>query len=125
MIITFPPPVRPWSTNDRVHWAQRAELTRLWRNAARLYARVQHSERCADKAGRPVPSYVEVTVPFTRKGRRDPHNYTGTVVKAIVDGLVDAHLWPDDTPEWVTVKEPKLVAGKEVKVVVTARRVRT
>lgn len=26
-------------------------------------------------------------------------------------GLVDAGLWPDDTPEWVTTTEPRLVVG--------------
>jgi hypothetical protein len=30
----------------------------------------------------------------------------GTVVKAMVDGMVLAGVWPDDTPEWVRVSEP-------------------
>lgn len=55
---------------------------------------------------RQVPIAVQVTLPFRSGRRRDPHNYTGTVVKAIVDGLKDAGLVPDDTPEWVTVLDP-------------------
>ena len=57
----------------------------------------------------PDPSTVEVFIPFTTNRRRDPHNYVGTVVKWIIDGLVYAGAWPDDTPEWVTVLEPVLV----------------
>lgn len=44
-----------------------------------------------------------MVLPFRTAGRRDAHNYTGTVVKAVVDGLVRAGIVPDDTPEWVTV----------------------
>lgn len=54
-------------------------------------------------------SKVTVTLPFRTAHRRDPHNYVGTVVKSIVDGLVQAKVWPDDTPEFVTVAEPVCV----------------
>jgi len=33
------------------------------------------------------------------------------VVKAIVDGLVDAGCWPDDTAEFVEIRQPVLVVG--------------
>lgn len=56
------------------------------------------------------PCVVSVALPVKDKRRRDPHNYFATV-KPIVDGLVDAGLWPDDTPEWVTTVEPTLVPG--------------
>lgn len=44
-------------------------------------------------------------------------------VKPIVDGLVDAGLWPDDTPEWVTTTEPRLVVRRDglVRVVLVPR----
>jgi len=46
-----------------------------------------------------LPSFVRVTFGVRDPGRRrDPHNYMPTV-KAIIDGLVDAGVWPDDTPE--------------------------
>lgn len=59
------------------------------------------------------PATVWVHLPFTTARRRDPHNFV-PCVKAIVDGLVDAGVWPDDTPEWVRVMEPELVVGPSV-----------
>lgn len=55
-----------------------------------------------------VPCNVRVTLSFTTRRQRDPHNYTSTVVKSLIDGLVTAHLWPDDNPQYVTVIEPVL-----------------
>ena len=61
------------------------------------------------------PSLVTVALPFARAGTRDPMNYVGTVVKALIDGMVDAGCWPDDTAEWVEVRQPVLeVGGTEV-----------
>lgn len=54
---------------------------------------------------------VHVTIAFPQKRRRDPHNYTGTIVKAAIDQLVAMDVWPDDTPEWVVTTEPVLVVG--------------
>lgn len=54
------------------------------------------------------PSVVRMTVPMPDARRRDPHNYTPTVVKACVDGLVASRFWPDDTAEYVVVVDPKL-----------------
>jgi hypothetical protein len=62
------------------------------------------------------PSFVTVSIPFLTNHRRDPHNYVGTVVKAIVDGLVAMGAWKDDTAEYVTVKEPVLYKGDTVTV---------
>jgi hypothetical protein len=43
-------------------------------------------------------------------------------VKPIVDGLVDADLWPDDTPEWVTTVEPVLSrTTNHVHIIITPR----
>ena len=41
-------------------------------------------------------------------------NYVGSVVKATIDGLVDAGCWPDDTAEWVEIRQPLLVVGGPV-----------
>ena len=46
------------------------------------------------------PCYVRVTFPVNDNRRRDSDNPAPTV-KAIVDGLVLAGVWPDDSPEWV------------------------
>lgn len=109
LTLTFAAPYRPLSINDytRMHWAPRRRILDAYRDAAETHARI------AKRRGyyAPDPAYVLVTLPFARAGRRDPHNYTSTVVKAIVDGLVRAGLWDDDTPEHVRVADPRLAVG--------------
>ena len=111
--IRFPMPGKPMSMNDREHWAAKASRTKDWRHAAALAAR---------KVKPQPPSIVEVSIPFARNGRRDPHNYAPTV-KAIVDGLVDAGLWPDDPPEFVRTFEPlcRVEKGGELIITITPR----
>ena len=109
--LRFPRPDRPLSINERVHWAERARRLRPWREAV-WAAWAQARDRRAAIVGRPC--LVEVELPFARgSGRRDPHNFTGTVVKAIVDELVRQGCWPDDTPDWVTVLDPVCTVGDE------------
>ena len=102
----FAPPADVWSTNkDRsLHWAVRSKLIKAWRLCA-------HVECAGANLGTLPPSLVTLTLPFARNGRRDPMNYVGTVVKAVVDGLVDAGCWPDDTAEWVEIRQPVLAVG--------------
>lgn len=109
----FPPPAKAWSTNDRIHHMQRAEYTRHWKGAARLLA---------GRYGPQPPGIVQIWIPFKDKRRRDPHNYCGTVLKAVIDGLVMAGLWPDDTPEYVGHREPIVYKGDKVIVRVTPRQ---
>ena len=102
-----PPPDLVWSQNKTLHWAQRSRLRRNWREFA---ANV-------DPEDTPLPlprSFIEVTLPFSTNNRRDPHNYTGTVVKSMIDGFVDAGFWPDDTSEYVVVLDPVCVKGEDV-----------
>lgn len=76
----------------------------------------------AAKPGPQPPSLVHVTIPFARNGRRDPMNYIGTIVKATVDGLVDAGLWADDTADWVEIRQPALAVGTDQVVVTITER---
>lgn len=118
MRLEFYPPCAAWSVNQKRHWAADRRDRELWFYSASIYARQ------ANFRGQPFPlspSTVAVTIPFDSNRRRDPHNYTGTVVKAIIDGLVRAGCWPDDTAEFVTVIDPKLVVGGPVVVEVTPR----
>lgn len=107
--LQFAPPTRPWSTNDerRWHWARRARTVKAWRETAGWAAR---AAGCRDVG----PAEVRITIPFSRNCRRDPMNYIGTIVKATIDGLVDAGCWPDDTAEWVEIRQPLLVVGGPV-----------
>lgn len=76
------------NANQRHHWTKRRDLTRYWRLAANAEAR-REGIRGLDRA--------HVVVTYHRADRRtfDPANLAPTS-KAIVDGLVDAGVWPDD-----------------------------
>lgn len=100
--ISFPRPTPALlNLNDRHHWRRKATDVAAWRQMALYNAakRAHHIEQ--------EPSMVCVTLDVPDRRRRDPSN-AFPCVKAIVDGLVDAGWWPDDTPEWVTVCEPVL-----------------
>ena len=59
---------------------------------------------------RPSGVRITVTIHKTRAGRWDVGNLYPTA-KAIVDGLVDAGVIPDDSNEWVT--GPDMRAGEK------------
>lgn len=109
---TYKAPNRPLSINEanRMHWAPRRLRLAPWKELTRAAYRAAKKEKTG------VPVDVLVILPFERKARRDPHNYTSTTVKAIVDVLVAEGLVPDDTAEWVRVLEPELVVGKDLDV---------
>ena len=88
--LTIPAPAPFLNANHRHHWARKARDTKAWRTAAWAQAR---SERLA-----PRQSRAHVIVVFHRERRRhaDVGNLAPTA-KAIVDGLTDAGLWPDDS----------------------------
>jgi crossover junction endodeoxyribonuclease RusA len=86
------------TSNQRLHWAQKAERTRVTRETAwgstvlnappgfiKPYARKMH---CL------------ITVQYPDRRRRDVHNLMPTV-KAAIDGLVDAHVLTDDSDQWL------------------------
>lgn len=117
----FPPPVAAWSTNqDRnLHPMERSKIVSQWKNTVRLLFRSH-----VVKGGISLPlaaGVVHVWIPFKDKRRRDPHNYCGTVLKAIIDGLVAGGAWPDDTPEFVGHREPVLYKGTNVRVWIEER----
>lgn len=88
--LIIPVPPGEWiSANGRLHWAARARRTRRLRGRACWLAR---HHRLAP-AG--VQARVIATITYPRPGRADPANSAPTV-KAIVDGLTDAGVWPDD-----------------------------
>jgi crossover junction endodeoxyribonuclease RusA len=110
--VTFVQPAVRLSLNDRVHWRVRARITRAWRHAAG-YAALDQLGRTPSGRRRP-PCTVRVAFPARDPGRRrDPHNMAPTV-KAIVDGLVDAGAWPDDTNRFVVVLDPEFVRAAQV-----------
>lgn len=118
LTITFDPPGKLLSMNDRMHWTKKARATKAWREAAHFGA-LESLGRARRMFG--VPALVTVTLPVRDARPRDPHNLFATV-KPIVDGLTDAGLWPDDTSEWVSVTEPAIhVRGRQVTVLISPR----
>lgn len=99
--IWFKQPDKRLSLNDREHWAVKARKAKAWRFQASVAAQFTISGN-----RRQSRSFVEVTFPVKQNRRRDPHNAIATV-KPIIDGLVDAGVWPDDTDEYVIVLDPK------------------
>lgn len=85
------PPAAFISANGRLHFRKRAELTKVWRElaATRVYTLRQPLLPKYDLA------HITVTIRFATNHRRDVGNYYPTA-KAIVDGLVDAGVLPDD-----------------------------
>jgi len=129
--LRFAAPGRPISTNqvNRIHWAQRRRELRPWRDAVALAWKQARTDWPLVKGHRCT---VEVFLPFPDKRRRDPHNFTGTVIKALIDELttktqrygkqvvtVREGCWPDDTPDYVEVIEPRIVVGTECVVRIT------
>lgn len=104
LTVTFAQPCELLSMNGHgMHWATKADLVATWRRAAWAAA---NNTRMRDLG----PCYITVTLPVPDRRRRDPHNFFATV-KPIIDGLVDAKFWPDDTRQWVTTVEPVLEVG--------------
>lgn len=102
MQIDINQPNRPLSINEanRMHWAAKRRRLEPWRvSALAAYTAAQRPKF-------DTPVEITVTLTFAKRGRRDSHNYTGTVIKAIVDTLVQAGMIPDDNAEWLTVNDP-------------------
>lgn len=92
--------------NDRMHWRPKAALTAQWRLAAYI---------ATTQAVRPPrqqpPTLVSIMFTVATNRRRDPSNWYPTI-KACVDGMADAGLWPSDDSEWVATREPTVLVDK-------------
>lgn len=93
LILDVPAPCKFVNANDRTHPLVKARLTASWRAAGRLA--VPHNTE-------PFTGRVRVLAHIykPRRGRYDPNNLNGTT-KAILDGIVDAGVLPDDSFEYV------------------------
>lgn len=100
LIVETPWQRPPITENQRYHWAKKAKLTREVRNWAGLLFR---TARFAD-----IPLRVELTWYVNDRRKRDEENVIPTL-KAICDGLVDAGVVPDDTPQYMRKEMPRVV----------------
>lgn len=85
---TIPAPCAWINSNQRTHRMAQAALTKEWRRAG---------DDAINPAWQPFEGPVHITAWITKKrgGRYDPNNLWPTI-KAIVDGVVDSGLLPDD-----------------------------
>lgn len=84
---------RVLSANDRLNRGQAAKKVAFIRGQAMLLAR-------AGRAPRFERAEVKVIVRFPDGRRRDPNNYHATT-KPLIDGFVDAGVFPDDDAKHV------------------------
>lgn len=87
--LTFDPPAAWINANHRLHHQAKAKLTKAWRAAACEAVNDGFNPVHYDRA------HITVAYRFPDNRRRDVQNLQPTS-KAIVDGLVDANLIPDD-----------------------------
>ena len=101
MVVEVLEPAARMNLNQRHSWRTKARLTRLWRHAAWVAACEQLGRTPSERAREAC--FVRVAFPVRDPAkRRDPENWTPTS-KALVDGLVDAGVWPDDDERHVLV----------------------
>lgn len=113
--LRFPAPYEVWSINRQtsVNRFKRAEFRRFWRDATRIWALGARNEGRLPRFKEPCT--IRCTLPVKSVlTRRDAANYTATT-KPIIDGILDAKIFPDDSAEWLQelpilfVKIPELV----------------
>lgn len=99
--ITVTIPTDEWlSSNQRLHWAQKAKRTRAIRTRARMLGLA--ALRAGNITTHTNKTHVHVLVAYPTARRADPPNAYPTV-KAIIDGLVDARIFPDDNSDHVSL----------------------
>lgn len=76
------------SANDRMHWAPKSKATKYLRQ----YGWAIATNEGAQDLG---PCHVAAFIGYPRGGKADPANAAPTV-KALIDGMTDAGVWPDD-----------------------------
>jgi crossover junction endodeoxyribonuclease RusA len=94
--ITLPIPARKLSPNARVHWAERANLTRHARAVAHLAA--LHALNLRRPPGW-LKARLEVKAFFKTRNFPDPDNFIASL-KSSIDGIADSGIILDDKALW-------------------------
>lgn len=99
--IVLPYEKPPLTANQRMHWRAKAKITAQVRDRAAWSAVEQHVRRL-DRCK------VELEWHVADRRRRDADNLVPTL-KALCDGLVDARVVRDDTPDLMVKAMPTIV----------------
>ncbi|MFK8851306.1 hypothetical protein [Streptomyces sp. Ac-502] len=99
--IELPIGLKLLNANQNLHYRRKAELIKTIRTTAWTIARSQKIPNLQ----RAHAYYV--IHPHTRTTRRDPGNWAPTA-KAAIDGLVDAHVLPDDDSTRLLGPDPRI-----------------
>lgn len=102
-ILTFLQPADQLNLNDRRHRMANAKLVAAWRERA-YWAACEWRTSPSARRLTSFPVAIQCVFPVHTRSRRDPHNWAPTV-KAIIDGLTSANLWPDDNANFVRVHD--------------------
>lgn len=92
------------SSNDRRHWAdvkRRRALLRAMGKSAAIKARIQPVQHAA------ITAYVQ----YATGGRADPNNAQDTT-KPIIDGMVDAGIFVDDSSDYILGPDHRRDTGR-------------
>ena len=96
--LTFTIPHDEWlSSNQRLHWAAKSKRVKWLRSEAFEFAAY-----LLDPGIKPRAHPVKITahIGYPSSGKADPNNAAPTT-KALIDGLVEAGMFVDDSHEWV------------------------
>lgn len=93
LTLTIEAPCKPLNANQRLHYAQKAQRTAMWRARAQV---------AAIQAGKPKLDHAHVwaVVGYPQNREYDAGNYYPTA-KAVLDGIVTAGCLPDDSNTYV------------------------
>lgn len=95
-----------WLTsNSRAHWAKKSRIVKGLRHMAKTKAR-------AEKIPTFETARVDYYVQYRTGGRADPANVYDPIIKSLIDGLVDAGVFPDDDHTHVMGPNPHRDPGK-------------
>lgn len=95
----------PLTANQRMHWRQKAEITRAVRQLGYIAV--------LDLPKNQARISVGLTWVVKDARRRDVDNIVPTL-KALCDGIVDAGVVPDDTPEFMVKTMPEIRLDRTV-----------
>jgi hypothetical protein len=109
-VVALPQPAKVWSINEisGVHPMSVARIRSPWRDAGFWHAGGLKWVLGRSGISTPLERRAILQFDFDMKSyrRRDGHNYSSTVCKWFIDGLVMAGIFVDDSTDWIELRDP-------------------